>query len=70
MHKVRAAVRVASATLSGEMLLQGQRIPFEARIAYPKIDATFAPLALDGTPVDQWTALLALETFIDEQLRG
>ena len=66
----KAQIRVATATLSGEMLLQGQRIPFEARIAYPKIDATFAEEALDGTPVDQWKALRALETFIDEHLRG
>ena len=66
----KAQIRVATATLSGEMLLQGQRIPFEARIAYPKIDATFAEEALDGTPVVQWKALLALATFIDEHLRG
>jgi len=70
MHKVRAAVRVASATLSGEMLLDGQQIPFLARIDYPKIDANFNWAALDGTPVDRWKALLALETFVEEHLRG
>lgn len=70
MPKVHAAVRVASATLSGEMLLNGQRIPFEARIAYPKIDATISGEALDGTPVDQWKAMLALETFVEDHLRG
>jgi hypothetical protein len=70
MPKTRAAIRVATATITGEMLLDGQRIAFEARVAYPKIDATFADEATDGTPVDQWKALLALETFIDEQLRG
>ena len=69
MHKVRAAVRVASATLSGEMLLNDQRISFEAQIAYPKIDATFADLALDGSRVDHWLAHRALETFVDEHLR-
>jgi hypothetical protein len=70
MHKVRAAVRVASAILSGEMLLNGQRIPFEAAISPQKIDATFADLALDGSRVDHWLALRALETFIDEHLGG
>jgi hypothetical protein len=70
MHKVRAAVRVATATLSGEMLLNGQRISFEARIDYPQIEATFADLALDGSRVDHWLALRALETFVEEHLRG
>jgi hypothetical protein len=70
MPKSRASIRVATATLSGWMLLESQRIAFEARIVYPKIDATFSDEATDGTPVDQWKALRALETFIDEQLRG
>ncbi len=70
MHKVRAAVRVDSAILTGEMLLNGQRIPFEAAISLQKINATFADLALDGSRVDHWLALRALETFVDEHLRG
>lgn len=68
--KYPARVRVATATLTGEILLDGHRVPFEARVVYPRIDATFAEEALDGTRVDQWTALRALETFIDENLRG
>ena len=70
MHKVRAAVRVASATLSGEMLLNGQRIQFVANVSPQKVDATFADLAMDGSRVDHWLALRALETFVDEHLDG
>lgn len=66
----RARVRVAAATLSGEMLLDGQRFKFHANVAYPRIDAEFANLDDNSTPVDQWKALRALETFIDEHLRG
>ena len=70
LNSRKARVRVATATLTGEILLDGQRVPFEARGAYPRIEATFAEEALDGTRVDQWAALRALETFIDENLRG
>ena len=70
MHKVRAAVRVASAILTGEMLLNGQRIPFEAKISLQKVDAVFADQATDGSRVDHWLALRALETFVDEHLGG
>ena len=70
MHKVRAAVRVASATLSGEMLLNGQRIPFQATISPQRVDATFDEMAVDGSRVDHWLALRALETFVDEHLGG
>lgn len=70
MPKVRASIRAASATLSGEMLLDGQIIEFSATVDYPKIVAQFGERSRGGSPVDQWKALLALETFIEEQLRG
>jgi hypothetical protein len=66
----KALVRVATATLSGEMLLDGQRFKFHASVAYPRVDAEFARVDDNSTPVDQWKALRALETFIDEHLRG
>lgn len=66
----RARIRVATATLSGDMLLKGQRIAFTARVDYPRVDAEFAQWDQILDPVDQWEALRALETFIDEQLRG
>lgn len=66
----RAAVRIQSATLSGEMLLEGQRFLFSARLSYPHIDAEFAEKDENSNPVDAWKALRALETFVDEHLRG
>jgi len=66
----RAAVRIRTATLSGEMLLGGQRIPFKAEISYPKIIAEFAAKDENSNPIDQWLALQALETFVDEHMRG
>jgi len=72
MQPKRAALRVAGATIRGEMLLDGQRIDFRATIDYPRIDAEFELAARDcsGRALDQWLALRALETFIDENLRG
>lgn len=66
----RAKVRITSAVLSGVMLLDGQRIPFKAHLDYPKIDADFPEKDENSNVIDQWKAFRALETFIDEQLRG
>jgi hypothetical protein len=52
------------------MLLGGQRIPFKAEISYPKIIAEFAAKDENSNPIDQWLALQALETFVDEHMRG
>ena len=72
MQPKRAALRVAGATIRGEMLLDGQRIDFRATIDYPRVDAEFELAVRDcsGRELDQWTALRALERFIDENLRG
>lgn len=58
-------VRLREGTLVGEMLLDGQRIAFTARINGPKVDVEFA-----DPGVDQWTAFRALDRWIDENLRG
>ena len=72
MQPKRAALRIHTATIRGEMLLDGQRIDFRATINYPRVDAEFelADRDCSGRELDQWLALRALETFIDENLRG
>jgi hypothetical protein len=68
----RCVLRIQEAKIQGEMLLDGQRIEFDAIIDYPRIDAAFelADRDTSGRELDQWAALQALEAFVDEQLRG
>ena len=67
--KKEVRVRLNKAFLSGEMLLDGFRIAFDARIEGEKVDAEFKPTA-EGQAVDQWLAFRALDRWIDENLRG
>jgi hypothetical protein len=67
--KKEVRVRLHGATLVGEMLLDGERIAFDARIDGRKVDAEFTPTK-EGQHVDQWLAFRALDRWIDETLRG
>ena len=67
--KKEVRVRLHSATLTGEMLLDGQRIAFRAEINGPKVEAWFDPTK-DCQEVDRWLAFRALDRWIDETLRG
>ena len=67
--KKEVRVRLHSATLTGEMLLDGQRIAFRAEINGPKVEAWFDPTK-DGQEVDRWLAFRALDRWIDDNLRG
>jgi hypothetical protein len=67
--KKEVRVRLHSATLTGEMLLDGQRIAFRAEINGPKVEAWFDSTK-DGQEVDRWLAFRALDRWIDETLRG
>ena len=67
--KKEVRVRLHSATLTGEMLLDGQRIAFRAEIDGPKVEAWFDPTK-DGQEVDRWLAFRALDRWFDENLRG
>jgi hypothetical protein len=62
-------VRLHSATLTGEMLLDGQRIAFRAEIDGGKVDAWFDSTK-DGQQIDRWLAFRALDRWIDDNLRG
>lgn len=66
------ALRIQEATIRGEMLLDGQRIDFNAEIDYPRVLAQFelADRDTSGRELDQWAALRALEAFVDDNLRG
>lgn len=68
----RCALRIQEATIRGEMLLDGQRIDFNAEIDYPRVLADFklADRDTSGRELDRWAALRALEAFIDDNLRG
>jgi hypothetical protein len=67
--KKEVRVRLNGAILTGEMLLEGQRIGFRAEVNGPKVDAWFDPTK-DGQVVDRWKAFRALDRWIDETLRG
>jgi hypothetical protein len=67
--KKEVRVRLHGATLTGEMLLDGFRIGFDARIDGQKVDAEFTPTK-EGQSVDQWQAFRALDRWVDENLRG
>ena len=67
--KKEVRVRLHSATLVGEMLLEGERIAFRAEIEGGKVDAWF-DTTRTGQTVDQWTAFRALDRWIDDNLRG
>jgi hypothetical protein len=45
-------------------------VRFEANIDGPKVDAYFEPHEKSERTIDDWTAMKALEGFIDEHLRG
>jgi hypothetical protein len=71
MRETKKAVRVRlhSAILTGEMLLDGERLAFSASIDGGKVDAVFEATR-EGQHVDSWTAFRALDRWIDETLRG
>ena len=67
--KKEVRVRLHSATLTGEMLLDGQRIAFRAEINGPKVSAEFERTK-EGQIVDSWLAFRALDRWFDDNLRG
>lgn len=66
----KARIRLSNATLSGQILLDGQRAYFEANINGERVDAEFRQHPDSEKHLDQWALFRALETFIDENLRG
>lgn len=66
----KARIKIAKMHVEGVMLLEGQRIPFSADVKGEKIDADFPQEDDIGQPIDAWKAFRALDTFIDENLRG
>lgn len=67
--RIPVRVRLREGTLAGEILLEGERVAFTARIDGALVRAEFEPTA-EGQVVDQWTAFRALDRWIDENLRG
>jgi len=65
-----ARIRLSTATLSGEILLEGQRAYFTANVRGPRVDAEFQPHPETEKPLDQWQLFRALEKLIDTNLRG
>lgn len=65
-----ARIRLTRATLSGEILLEGQRAYFTANIHGPRVDAEFQPHPETERALDQWQLFRALEKFVDTNLRG
>lgn len=65
-----ARIRVTTAGLRGEILLEGQRAHFSVTIQGQKVVADFQPHPQTEVPLDEWKLFRALEAFIDEHLRG
>jgi len=67
---ISARIRADRATIEGEILLEGQRARFTARVDFPRIDAEFEQHPESERPIDQWQLFQALETFINKHMRG
>lgn len=65
-----ARIKISTGTLSGQILLEGQRAYFIANINGPRVDAEFQPHPETERALDQWQLFRALEKFIDTNLRG
>lgn len=66
----RSRLRVTAGQLKGEILVDGQRAFFEATLTEYGVQATFDQHPSSEYPLDQRNAFLALERFIEENLRG
>ena len=67
---ISARIRIDNATLDGQILHQGQRARFQARVDGPKVDATFEQHPESEKPIDEWELFRLLESFIDRHMRG
>ena len=65
-----ARIRATTVAISGEILLDGQRANFRARVNGPRVDAEFEPHPETERPLDQWELFRALERWIDDNMRG
>lgn len=65
-----ARIRARTVAISGEILLEGQRANFQARVNGPRVDAEFEQHPESERPLDQWELFRALERWIDENMRG
>lgn len=66
----KARIKVTTGEFSGLMLLEGHRIRFSAKVHQFGIDAEFEKLLPEDPEVDVWKAFRALETWVDENMRG
>ena len=66
----RARIKIAGGSLQGEILVAGQRATFTAEIGEMGVRATFDEHPASEVRIDQWQLLRALDSFIEENLRG
>ena len=66
----RARLMVTGGSLQGEILVAGQRAIFTAEIGEMGLKATFDEHPASEVRIDQWQLLRALDSFIQENLRG
>lgn len=67
---ISARVRLDNATLEGQILHQGHRAYFTARIDGPRIDAEFREHPDSERTASLWEQFKLLEKFVDDHLRG
>lgn len=66
----KARIKITTGEFEGLMLLDGRQIRFKVRVHAFGIDAEFDKLLPTDPDIDTWTAYRALETWIDEHMRG
>jgi hypothetical protein len=66
----KARIKITTGEFSGLMLLDGRQIRFTVRVHQFGTDAEFEKLLPDDPEIDTWTAYRALETWVDDNMRG
>ncbi len=66
----KARIKITTGEFEGLMLLEGRQIRFTTKVHAFGIDAEFSKLLPEDPEIDVWKAFKALETWVDENMRG
>ena len=67
---ISARIKIDKGEFSGQILHEGQRAYFKARVNGTRVDAEFDPHPDTERPLDLWELFKLLEKFIDDNMRG
>lgn len=66
----KARIKITTGEFEGLMLLEGRQIRFTTKVHAFGTDAEFSKLLPEDPEIDVWKAFKALDTWIDENMRG